>query len=107
MHVFTQAGNRQGEAAQLSNIGNIYFEQGRLDEALKAFGDALHVFQLIGHRQGEAQSLGNIGLVYRKKGEQARALEALQQAHAAYVEIGVRSEGWRTVEAAIGAIEGR
>ena len=37
LHVFTQAGNRQGEAAQLSNIGNIYFEQGRLDEALKAF----------------------------------------------------------------------
>ena len=89
----------------MSNIGNTYFEQGRLDKALKAFGDALHVFQLIGHRQGEAQSLGNIGLVYRKKGEQERALEALQQARAAYVETGVRSEGRRMVEEAISAIE--
>ena len=76
-----------------------------MDEALKAFGDALHVFQLIGHRQGEAQSLGNIGLVYRKRGEQAQALEALQQARAAYVEIGMRSEGRRTVEEAISTIE--
>ena len=61
LHVFTQAGSRQGEAAQLDNVGNTYFERGELDKALKAFGDALHVFRLLGHRRGEAQSLGNMG----------------------------------------------
>ena len=68
LHVFTQAGNRQGEAAQLSNIGNIYFEQGRLDEALKAFGDALHVFQLIGHRQGRGAEFGQYGVGVSQEG---------------------------------------
>ena len=104
--MFTRAGSRPGEAAQLSNIGNVHFERGQLDYGLKSFRDALHVFRLIGHRQGEAQSLANIGLVQRRRGEVAAALKSLREARDIYSENGVQGEGPRVVEAAIWGIEG-
>ena len=84
LHIFTRLGHRQGQAAELSNIGNIRFNLNQLDRARTAFQDALYIFGLIDHPRGQADCLGNIGLVHRDQGRIPEAMDNLHKARAIY-----------------------
>ena len=69
-----------GSSAALANIGLIYRDLGKRDEALRYHQDALKIHREIGHKQGEAADLGNIGLIYSAKGDLDNALKYHQDA---------------------------
>ena len=105
LHIFTRIGHRQGQAAELSNIGNIHFNQNKLNQALSSFQDALYIFKLIDHPRGQADCLGNIGLVQYEQGLADKALDNLRQARTICAKIGARSTGYEQIEKAINEIE--
>ena len=63
-----QVGNKSYIAANLSNIGIIYKEQGDYSKALEYFFDALKIHDELNSKNDLAATLGNIGNVYMKQG---------------------------------------
>ena len=54
----------QGRSAALVNIGLIYSDLGKSDEALEYLNKALEIDRRIGYKRGIANALGNIGNIY-------------------------------------------
>lgn len=69
-----------GRAAAINNIGNIYSDLGKPDEALKFLEKALEIDRRIGYEQGIAIDLGNIGAIYSDLGKPDEALKFLKEA---------------------------
>ncbi len=69
-----------GEGAALYNIGEAYFQQGRLIQALVLFEQALALRQKVGERNSLAITLESIGSVYVRLNREQRALDCYQQA---------------------------
>ena len=81
-------GNREFEGAFLGNIGLVYFNQGKLEEALKSHQAAFEIHKQIGHPLGQANDLNNIGNVYAKQGKLEEALKSYQAALEIHKQIG-------------------
>jgi tetratricopeptide (TPR) repeat protein len=75
-----QKGDKRFEGNFLGNIGNVYCQQGKLNEALKSYQQALEIHKHIVNPLGEAANLGNIGVVYANQGKLNEALRSYQQA---------------------------
>ncbi len=58
-------GNRDGEQVVLSNLGIVYRECGRLDEALSSCEQSLSIARESGDRYGQAILLNSLGKIYR------------------------------------------
>jgi tetratricopeptide (TPR) repeat protein len=54
-------GRRAGLANNLSNLAAVYFDLGRLDEAIAHFGEALDPNRRSGSRHGQALALTGLG----------------------------------------------
>ena len=80
----------RGEAAALGNIGLIFQDQGKYDEAMEHHQAALAIHRELGHRQGEANQLGNIGIILLNHGKYDEAMEHYQAALAIDRELGYR-----------------
>jgi len=76
------------EAAFRGSIGNVYRNQGKLEQALESYEAALTIFKEIGNPQGQANALGNIGNVYFDQGKLEQALESHEAALTIHKEIG-------------------
>src|SRR6266545_1879203 len=63
-----------------SDLGIVYRELGRLEEAGRAYEQALDIFRSAGDRVGEARALSNSGIVYRELGRLEEAVRAYEQA---------------------------
>jgi tetratricopeptide (TPR) repeat protein len=61
--------------SQYANLGNVYGEQGDLDEAIRMHEKALVIMQRIGNEPGMGRQYGNLANRYYQKGNTARALE--------------------------------
>jgi CHAT domain-containing protein/Tfp pilus assembly protein PilF len=83
-------GDRNGEAATLNNIGEVYNTIGQPQRALEFYNEALPIERAVGNRSGEATTLSNIGLVYDTIGQPQRALEFFNQALAIARAVGDR-----------------
>ncbi len=70
----------QGRSAAVGNIGLIYSDLGKPDEALNYLKEALEIHRKIGYEQGIANQLGNIGLIYHDVGKPDEALNYLKEA---------------------------
>ena len=57
-----QRGERFDQALALNNIGVAYYQEGRHDEAIRAYARALPVYEALGSRLREAQVLQNIAV---------------------------------------------
>ncbi|MHA2246114.1 MAG: tetratricopeptide repeat protein [Candidatus Hodarchaeales archaeon] len=68
--------------------GNIFYQTGELDKALKHWKQSLDIREDIGNFHDIAGSLNNIGIIYRTKGEMDKALEYYQRSLTLYDEIG-------------------
>jgi CHAT domain-containing protein/tetratricopeptide (TPR) repeat protein len=88
--------SRQGEAGSLNNVGTVYRNWGRHEEALSLHEQGLRLFQSIGHRYGEASALMNMGIVYRRTGQYQNAIAIYMQSLAI-----ARETGSRNMEGAI------
>lgn len=85
----------------LGNIGNAYFDQGDLQEAMKHYDEALVIARRVGDRRREGRHLGNIGNVHFHLGEYDEALERFQEALAVHRKVGdLRREGRRNAHIA-------
>ena len=73
-------GNPLGQANALNNIGNVYRNQGKLEEALEFYQAALKIHQEIGHPLEQANALRSIGNVYSDQGKLEEALVSYNQA---------------------------
>lgn len=82
----------RGRSAALGNLGLIYSDLGRPDEALKYHREALEIDREIGYQQGIASDLGNIGVIYRGLGKSEEALKHHKDALEIFKRIGAQRE---------------
>ena len=74
------AGDREGQARALTNLGRLYRRQGRLDRATESYRQALTLYADLGDRAAEAGALRNLGSVHWRQGHYRQAAEHYQQA---------------------------
>lgn len=69
-------------AGQLFNIGNVFWGQGRLQDALSRYNEALNIYEQTFGKDHErvGATLGNIGSIYYLLGQYENALEAQEEA---------------------------
>ncbi len=79
------------EVVRLNNLGLEADTQGRYDDALNYFHEALNLAREINERQGEGAILNNIGLVYDNQRQYSAALDYFEQALAIHREVGDRA----------------
>ncbi|MBF0519028.1 MAG: tetratricopeptide repeat protein [Nitrospirae bacterium] len=70
-------GDKQGEGATLSNIGEIYRAKGDYDSAFKYMLESLKITREIGDKKGDSITLNNISQIYDAKGDYDSALKYL------------------------------
>jgi len=68
------------KSAALGNIGNIYHNLGKPDEALEYYQQALEINRTLGYEQGTAHNLNNIGTLYNELGKQDEAMKCQEEA---------------------------
>jgi tetratricopeptide (TPR) repeat protein len=73
-------GNRQGEAADLGNLGLCHYSLGDYRQAIDLNTQALAIARDIGDRQGEGVWLGNLGLCHYCLGDYRQAIDLNTQA---------------------------
>jgi len=79
-----EIGHKQGEGADLGNLGNAYRNLGEVEKAIGYYEQALAIAREIGHKQGEGADLGNLGLAYADLGEVEKAHTLWQQSLAIF-----------------------
>ena len=87
--LYSEAGDRRGQASALNNLALILMARGELEAAQPMFEEALELYRGLGHRSGQALMMGNLGnLRYfrrdlpgaRRRWDEARAsYEALNE----------------------------
>lgn len=72
---------------KINNLANLYFKQGRLDEAIALHRQCLSVWQegLGAHNPRTASSCNNLGYILLTRGDHAGAEPLLDRAHAVYL----------------------
>ena len=86
-----ETGDREGEAIDLSNLGNCYADLGQIPRAIELYEQALAIARETGDREGEATCLGNLANSYSDLGQIPRAIDLYEQALAIAREIGDRA----------------
>ena len=84
LNIFKRAENKiarlPAKSVALGNIGNIYHNLGKPDEALEYYQQALEINKKLGYEQGIAHNLSNIGTVYNDLGKHDEALKFQEEA---------------------------
>jgi DNA-binding SARP family transcriptional activator len=78
------AGDRLSEAILLRGLGQLRYEQDRLDEAVEYFGQAMAMFRAEGDARGEGDCLLGTATAYREQGLFETARQLLSQADEVY-----------------------
>jgi tetratricopeptide (TPR) repeat protein len=84
-----ETGNKNGQAPNLDNIGNVYASQGDYSKALDYHFKALKINEEIGNKRSQAVNLGNIGRVYVEQKKYKEAYTYLSQAIQLGEEVGI------------------
>ena len=82
--------DRRSESAFWGNLGNVYCDIGKVENAIEYYQQALTIAQEIRHRGGEGSELGHLGLAYYYLGKMEKAIEYYQQALEITQDIGDR-----------------
>jgi CHAT domain-containing protein len=78
--IYRQVGNLGGQAAALTNIGNVYYDLGEKQMSLAYYKQSLPIRRRVGNPAGEATTLNNVGAVYVELGKNTTALSYLIRA---------------------------
>ena len=87
--IMRETGDRQGEAAALNNISQVYEARGEYDKALEYLEQSL-ARRESSDRRGKAVALINISQIYKARSDYDKTLDSLQQALAITNEVGDR-----------------
>ncbi|MEW9534104.1 BTAD domain-containing putative transcriptional regulator [Microbispora sp. NPDC049125] len=82
------AGDRQGEATMLAELGHLRYLQDHFPVARQVFGEALGAFRQLGDARGQAVALAGLGVTCREAGRLVDALYFLDQAGELLTELG-------------------
>jgi tetratricopeptide (TPR) repeat protein len=85
--LFVTVNDRQGQGRQLENIGSVYRDQGRYDEALDPYLEALKIFEEIEDHFGLANQYANVAYIHIMKNDPLTALEWYRMALPLYERI--------------------
>lgn len=77
LQIFEEEENLIGQANALKNIGNIYSETEKTDEALTCYFKALEIGKKVGNKTAISDYLNNIGNLYRLKSDYKLCLQYL------------------------------
>lgn len=84
LNILKRAENKMAKlslkSTALGNIGNIYHNLGKPDEALEYYQQALEINRKLGYEQGAAYNLNNIGTLYNELGKHNEALKCQEEA---------------------------
>ncbi|MFJ4869859.1 tetratricopeptide repeat protein [Streptomyces sp. NPDC088757] len=83
-HLYRAAGNHQGEASVLNNLGLALREAGRYEEAITTHEAAAEAFRTAGDLHGAFTALASLGMAFREAHRYGEAVEALTEAVAAF-----------------------
>jgi tetratricopeptide (TPR) repeat protein len=75
-----EIGDLAGEAATLNNLGPLYWDQHKFDEALDCLQRALAIARETGNQHSQVVALNNLGEAYLRLGRFGDALEVQEQA---------------------------
>src|SRR5262249_35682827 len=89
-HVFAPAGNASDTAATIRYLGDIRLHQGRLNEALALFQQALKIDRAARNDRGIAVSSNEMALVYEERGDLQQAEKLYHQAYLGFLKVGHR-----------------
>jgi DNA-binding SARP family transcriptional activator len=92
-----ELGDLQAQAQIHNNLGNVYHDLHRLDEASHHLEQALATRREMGDRAGEASSLNNLGGVYRLMGRHDEAIACLERSLAIRRALGNRAAEGNTL----------
>jgi DNA-binding SARP family transcriptional activator/tetratricopeptide (TPR) repeat protein/transcriptional regulator with XRE-family HTH domain len=101
-----RTGDRTAEAAALTDISIMDWQQSRFQQAVDGYLQALALFSEAGDRAGEARVLGNLGLAEKDLGRYEEAAQHQQEALAILRELGDRFREGRAL-GYLGLILGR
>ncbi|KAH8917579.1 hypothetical protein BT69DRAFT_1354623 [Atractiella rhizophila] len=93
--------DRLGQANCIFNTGNIDFQCGQNEDAMKAFEEAKVLFTEVGARLDQANWVFNIAKIEFQWGWNEDALKAFEEAKVLYIEVGSR-QGKPTASATSG-----
>jgi len=77
--IYEILGDTVGWAKCYNNLGTVYWELDRLDEAMNYYQTGLKLVENTAHKRTIANFLGNIGLIYRAKDDHKSALQYYTQ----------------------------
>ncbi|MDX9993587.1 MAG: tetratricopeptide repeat protein, partial [Anaerolineales bacterium] len=83
-----QLGDKQGKAASLSNMAQVYLTRGDLTRALGLYEESLALLEQLGDKQGKAASLHAMAQVYLTRGDLTRALGLYEESLALLEQLG-------------------
>ena len=92
-----------GEAHAVRNLGRVYLEQGRRDDAIAALRESLVLHREAGDVHSQAVALRYLGRAYQEAGDQAAARESWTRALAIYRQLGDDAEAAK-IEVALAAL---
>jgi serine/threonine protein kinase/tetratricopeptide (TPR) repeat protein len=95
--IYASAGNPQGSATALLNIGNVLADQGDLDRANQAYGESMKISRQLGSLGSTAAALNNIATNLTEEGDSAGALRMYREALAIKRAVGAKAEIARTL----------
>ncbi len=87
---YVAAGDRNGQASMLRNLGTIRLMQGDLSTALGYYRDSLKLARQVGNRYSEGAAINQIATALERQGRHSEALEQYQQTLAIMREVGNR-----------------
>ncbi len=106
--MYSQTGNRLGEASALCALGNALRATGDYPAATQALTQAFATCRQTGDRLGQANALWSLGTVLRTTGDYPAAIRAMEQALAIYRQVGNRTgeafalnRRWRCTRSAV------
>jgi eukaryotic-like serine/threonine-protein kinase len=95
--IYASAGNPQGVATTLLNMGNVFADRGELDRANQVYEESLKISRQLGNQGSTASALNNIAANLNEQGDFTGATKMFREALAIKREVGAKSETARTL----------
>ena len=96
LEIKTRLGNATGRAATLGLLGNLFDQQGRLDDAVAQFQEAGPLFEHAGDSYSAGQTYSNMARTLHSLGRLEDACEAIHKAIRCKQRFGHAAEPWKT-----------
>ena len=86
-----ELGDKSGIAKTLHQLGNVHYQQGNYEEAVKKYNQSLKMKEELGNKSGIAQTLHQLGNVHYQQGNYEEAVKKYNQSLKMKEELGNKS----------------